>query len=143
LTAGAQATLQNGVVSTDFPTLKDAVMAWHRLRPEQVSIGASVAAEGAEPSFTVNTIWGQYGGNDFFEDRRIYAIMYPTNDKWTVLLCSLHEPGGLLHRVSRSTARTQGGFRLPDKAFAAVPITGTLTRIAERLEGVIEATKNA
>jgi hypothetical protein len=22
-------------VSTDFPTLKDAVMAWHRLRPEQ------------------------------------------------------------------------------------------------------------
>ena len=29
------ATLHNGGASTDFPTLKDAVMAWHRLRPEQ------------------------------------------------------------------------------------------------------------
>jgi hypothetical protein len=29
------ATLHNGAVSTDFPTLKDAIMAWHRLRPEQ------------------------------------------------------------------------------------------------------------
>jgi hypothetical protein len=29
------ATLHNGPVSTDFPTLQDAVMAWHRLGPEQ------------------------------------------------------------------------------------------------------------
>ncbi len=29
------ATLHNGAASTDFPTLKEAIMAWHRLRPEQ------------------------------------------------------------------------------------------------------------
>jgi hypothetical protein len=29
------ATLHNGAVSIDWPTLRDAVMAWHRLRPEQ------------------------------------------------------------------------------------------------------------
>ena len=29
------ATLHNGAVSTDWPTLRDAVMAWNRLRPEQ------------------------------------------------------------------------------------------------------------
>ena len=29
------ATLHNGAISTDFPTLQDAIMAWHRLRPEQ------------------------------------------------------------------------------------------------------------
>ena len=29
------ATLHSGAISTDFPTLKDAIMAWHRLRPEQ------------------------------------------------------------------------------------------------------------
>jgi hypothetical protein len=29
------ATLHNGAVSTDFPTLRDAIIAWHRLRPEQ------------------------------------------------------------------------------------------------------------
>ena len=28
------ATLHCGAVSTDWPTLRDAVMAWHRLRPE-------------------------------------------------------------------------------------------------------------
>jgi hypothetical protein len=26
---------QRGAIATDFPTLQDAVMAWHRLRPEQ------------------------------------------------------------------------------------------------------------
>ena len=29
------ATLHNGAVSTDFPTLQDAIQAWNRLRPEQ------------------------------------------------------------------------------------------------------------
>jgi len=29
------ATLHNGAISTDFPTLHEAIMAWHRLRPEQ------------------------------------------------------------------------------------------------------------
>ena len=29
------ATLHHGAVSTDFPTLKYAIMAWNRLRPEQ------------------------------------------------------------------------------------------------------------
>ena len=29
------ATLHNGAVSTDFPTLRDAIIAWNRLRPEQ------------------------------------------------------------------------------------------------------------
>jgi hypothetical protein len=29
------ATLQNGALPTDFPTLKDAIRAWHRIRPEQ------------------------------------------------------------------------------------------------------------
>jgi hypothetical protein len=29
------ATLHNGPASTDYATLQDAIMAWHRLRPEQ------------------------------------------------------------------------------------------------------------
>jgi hypothetical protein len=29
------ATLHNGAISTDFPTLQDAITAWNRLRPEQ------------------------------------------------------------------------------------------------------------
>ena len=33
--ASRPATLHNGAISTDFPTLQDAIMAWHRLRPER------------------------------------------------------------------------------------------------------------
>ena len=35
LNGSRSAILHNGPVSTDFATLKDAIMAWHRLRPEQ------------------------------------------------------------------------------------------------------------
>jgi hypothetical protein len=41
------ATLHNGAISTDFPTLRDAIMAWHRLRPEQ-SRRASIRIIGGE-----------------------------------------------------------------------------------------------
>ena len=41
------ATLHNGAISTDFPTLLDAVMAWHRLRPEQAQT-ASIRIIGGE-----------------------------------------------------------------------------------------------
>jgi hypothetical protein len=41
------ATLHNGAVSTDFPTLKDAMTAWHRLRPEQAQT-ASIRIIGGE-----------------------------------------------------------------------------------------------
>ena len=41
------ATLHNGAVSTEFPTLQDAIMAWHRLRPEQART-ASIRIVGGE-----------------------------------------------------------------------------------------------
>ena len=41
------ATLHNGAVSTDFPTLQDAIKAWHRLRPEQAQ-RASIGIIGGE-----------------------------------------------------------------------------------------------
>ena len=39
LDVSCPATLHNGAVSTDFPTLKEAIMAWNRLRPEQAQKG--------------------------------------------------------------------------------------------------------
>jgi hypothetical protein len=45
LDGSRSATLHNGAKSTDFPTLKDAIMAWHRLRPEQAQ-RASIRIDG-------------------------------------------------------------------------------------------------
>jgi hypothetical protein len=33
--ASQPAALNNGAISIDYPTLQEAVLAWHRLRPEQ------------------------------------------------------------------------------------------------------------
>ena len=41
------ATLHNGAISTDFPTLLEAIMAWHRLRPENAQ-KASIRIIGGE-----------------------------------------------------------------------------------------------
>jgi hypothetical protein len=41
------ATLHNGAVSTDFPTLQEAIRAWHRLRPEEAQ-RASIRIIGGE-----------------------------------------------------------------------------------------------
>jgi hypothetical protein len=41
------ATLHNGAISTDFATLQDAIMAWHRLRPEQ-ALKASIRIIGGQ-----------------------------------------------------------------------------------------------
>jgi hypothetical protein len=41
------AALHNGAISTDFPTLLEAIMAWHRLRPEQAQ-RASIRIIGGE-----------------------------------------------------------------------------------------------
>jgi hypothetical protein len=41
------ATLHNGAISTDFPTVLEAIMAWHGLRPEQAQ-RASIRIIGGE-----------------------------------------------------------------------------------------------
>jgi hypothetical protein len=103
---------------------------------ELVKLGLGPSAA----SLAVDTIWAQCNRNDFLEDKQIYAIVFPT-DKWTAVLCSQRQQGGPLYRFTSATVRTQEKVALPDRSFAMVPITGTLTRITERLESVIEATK--
>ena len=101
----------------------------------KLGLAPSAATEAA------NTIWGQCDRNDFFEDKQIYAIFYPADEKWTVVLFSQREKGGPFYRFSRLAARSSAKIRLPDRAFAVVPISGTLNRIAERSESVIAATR--
>ena len=47
LDGSRSAILHNGKVSTEFPTLKDAIMAWHKLRPEQAQ-KASISIIGGQ-----------------------------------------------------------------------------------------------
>jgi hypothetical protein len=88
------------------------------------------------------TIWTQHNVADLFKDKRTYAILVPTNDKWTAILCSQEVEGGPFYRIPTSTARTHEKIRMPTHAFAVIPITSTLIRVARKLEGVFEGAKS-
>ena len=60
------ATLHNGAVSTDFPTLKDAIMAWNRLRPEQAQ-RASIRIIGGQ-LYSAAELSKLLNGSRFLED---------------------------------------------------------------------------
>ena len=89
----------------------------------------------------VNTIWDQCDGTDILEEKDVYAILFAVEDKWNAVLCSQREEGGPLYKLPKLAARSLEKIRSPDRAFAMVPIAGTLTRITKSLESIIEATK--
>ncbi len=90
----------------------------------------------------VSSIWKQCNTNDLLGRKQIYAIVLPADDKWTAALCWQKETGGGLYKFSRSTAARAEAVRLPDRAFAVIPISETLTGIAKRLDSLMEGTKD-
>ena len=102
---------------------------------ELVKLAPSAATE------AVNTIWDQCNGTDILKEKDVYAILFAVEDKWNAVLCSQREEGGPLYKLPKLTARSLEKIRSPDRAFAMVPIAGTLTRITKSLESIIEATK--
>lgn len=80
----------------------------------------------------VNSIWKQYNRNDFPWKKEVYAVLFPTDDKWTTVLCS---------QFTRQASPRGKKKPLPDRAFAVVPISDTLTRIGKQLGGLIEKSK--
>ncbi len=90
----------------------------------------------------VNSIWKQCDRDDFFDKKQIYAILFQTDDKWTTILCWQSEPGGGLYKFTSSSALRGEKILLPDRAFAVIPISGTLTRIAKRLDSLLEGTRD-
>jgi hypothetical protein len=87
----------------------------------------------------VNSIWKHR--NDFFDKKEIFAILFPADDRWTTVLCWQSEPGGALYKLGRADAPRGKKVPLPDQAFAVVPISATFARIAKRLDGLLEGSK--
>jgi hypothetical protein len=79
------ATLHSAGVSTDWPTLRDAVMAWHRLRPEQARVA------------TIRVIGGAL--YTAAEIPRLHLDSNPTIAN-TITLTQLESPAGACHEES-------------------------------------------
>jgi hypothetical protein len=76
------------------------------------------------------------------EGRRIYAVLVPSYEGWTVLLCWQKPSGGALYKFGKSTAsKSNDEFQLPERAFAVIPISSVFARVTKRLMGLLFAAK--
>jgi hypothetical protein len=87
----------------------------------------------------VNELWSQWGGKEPVDARRLFALLVPSDDKWTVLMAWQGPSGGPLHRVGRS-----GEIELPRQAFSVLPISDLFDRVNKAVAGLLggEGTKN-
>jgi hypothetical protein len=83
-------------------------------------------------SGVVNVLWGHWDRKEPPEGRRLYTLLVPRDGKWTPLLCWQKLSGGPLYKLGRSTS-TPEEIKLPAQAFAVLPVSDILVRIAHKL----------
>jgi hypothetical protein len=87
-------------------------------------------------SEAVNALWKEWDRKkDVPEGRNIYAVVLPSNDKWTVALCSQKISGGLLHKFGKSKSIEE--MDLPKQAFAVIPISEVFGRASKKLSELL------
>ena len=85
-------------------------------------------------SEAVDAIWEEWSATEAPKGQKFYAVVVPTKDKWTALLCSRKASGGPLYRYGQST-RTE--MDLPKHAFAVIPITDVAERVGTKLSNLL------
>jgi hypothetical protein len=82
----------------------------------------------------VNAVWKEWDKKDAPEGRSIYALVLPSNDKWTVELCSRKASGGPLYKLGKSTgSKSIVEVDLPQQASALIPISDIFDRVSSKL----------
>jgi hypothetical protein len=80
----------------------------------------------------VDALWEEWKGTEAAKGRNVYAVMVPTKDKWTAILCSRKISVGSLYQ----SARVQ--MELPKQAFAVIPIFDIFDRITKKLSELLD-----
>ena len=100
----------------------------------QLGIPPSRASE------AVNVLWKDWGKKDVPEGWKVYAVLWPSNDKWSVALCSQKLSGGPLYKFGK--VKSTEDMDLPKQAFAVIPICDVLGRISSKLSELLGETKD-
>jgi hypothetical protein len=82
-------------------------------------------------SGAVNELWEKWDKREVV-GRKIYAVLVPSNNKWSVLLCWQKLSGGPLCKFGRKTQSIQE-MELPKQAYAMIPISDVFDRITTKL----------
>jgi hypothetical protein len=67
-------------------------------------------------------------------------MVWPSNDKWTVALCSQKISGGPLYKFGKSKSTEE--MELPSQTSALIPICDVLERISSKLSELLGETKD-
>jgi hypothetical protein len=94
----------------------------------------------SQASEAVNTVCKDWGKKDIPEGWNVYAVMWPSNDKWNVALCSQKISGGPLYKFGKS--KSTEDMELPRQTFAVIPISHVFDRISGKLSELLGETKN-
>jgi len=98
----------------------------------RLGIQPSSASEAA------NAIWKEWEGKVAPEGRKLYALVLPRKEGWTVELCSRKASGGPLYRWGRTGGKPTGEVELPKRAFAVLPISDILGRVSDKFSKLLE-----
>jgi hypothetical protein len=74
----------------------------------------------------------QWNGKDAPEGQKVYAIVVPSKNGWTVELCSRKAAGGPLYRWG-GTGRKLAEVELPTHTFAVIPISDVFERVSSKI----------
>jgi hypothetical protein len=94
----------------------------------------------SQASEAVNTVWKEWGKKDIPEGWNVYAVMWPSNDKWNVALCSQKISGEPLYKFGKS--KSIGEMELPKQAFAMIPISDIFERVSSKLSELLGELKS-
>jgi hypothetical protein len=56
----------------------------------------------SQASEAVNVLWKEWGKKDTPEGWNVYAMLWPSNNKWIVALCSQKLSGGALYKFGKA-----------------------------------------
>ncbi len=99
------------------------------LKNELVTLGISPSSA----NDAVNGVWEHWDRNEAPVGQKLYVLMFPSGDNWSVALCSRKELGGPLYTRGKSTRTKSVEMELPKRAFAVIPISDVFERVSSKI----------
>jgi hypothetical protein len=94
----------------------------------------------SQASEAINTLWKAWGKKEAPEGWNVYAALWPSNDNWSVALCSRKISGGPFYKFGKVKSTEE--MELPKQAFAVIPISDIFDRITKKLSELLGEMKN-
>ena len=81
-----------------------------------------------------NSIWNAWEKKGTPEGQKVYALVMPRKDGWTVELCCRKASGGPLYKFGRKPIEQ---LELPGHAFAVIPISDIFEYVSRKMSALL------